>query len=235
MGDPANPGSIRGFRDTGVELWVDTVVSYIGVEDVLGTGIGGGFDGIRETPALIEFVRMRRMGSAEYLGHDAGAIKFARTGDIAGPVVRYCDIEDVQGNGVWADVQACSMDVLSTRIVGVGRKGVHWEKSGRSDELGPLRDGRLRVDDVTVIDSGREGRQHAADGAFTVVSSVHARYTRCRSEGARRADFFVRQDDRLSGDKHGWRVEDVTLVDPDGWVTRRIIDDEARGGVTVIG
>lgn len=222
MGAPSRAGVMREFTDLAVKCWVDTIASNFGVEDVKGTGVGGGFEGTRENPVIVEFLRMRRCGSPEALGIDSSAIKFARTGDLVGPIVRYCDIADVAGNGIWADVQSCSMTITGNQIVGVTRKGIFWEISGASDEWGPYREGMAVVEDNVVIDSGLEGRAYAPDSAFTVISSMHAHYARNRSEGALRGDFRATQDGRLAGPGHGWVLADIVVDDPDGLLPSKI-------------
>lgn len=213
LGHADRQGTLRNFTDNGVSIWKDTICSNFGVADVLGTGVGGGFEGHRETPAIVEFLTMRRCGDVDNLGHDAGAIKMARTGDIRGPIVRHNDIEDIIGNGIWFDVQCCSADVIGNKITGVTRKGVHWEKSGASDEYpqGFYREGLFTVEDNDVVDSGLEQPTRRYDGAFTLVSSMNAHYRRNTARGSRVAGFLYRQDGRLSGDKHGWKAENVIV------------------------
>lgn len=211
FGSPTTPGKITNFVEQSAKLWIDSVLSNFGIEDIKGTGTGAGFEGERNTPVLCEFLRIRRCGHEETTGHDAGGIKFARTGDIAGPTVRYCDIEDCEGNGIWADVQSCSMQVIKNHIAGVGRKGILWEKSGASDELGPYREGTLICDGNDVHDWGREGRQ-SSDSGYSVMTSKNAHFMRNLADGTHRYDFEAEtQTNRLEGEKHGWRLENIVV------------------------
>ena len=108
------------------------------------------------------------------------------------------------------------------------RKGVHWEKSGGSDEYGPFREGLLRVEDNVVVDSGLETPTRRYDGAFTLVSSMNAHYRRNIAQGSRVADFLYRQDGRLSGEKHGWRAENVIAYADNDFHTTKGCDIPAR-------
>lgn len=196
---------MSGFGLRAIECW--TGVQIIGgrYHHNGRNGIGCGLDGggrIR-----IDGVEVDHNGSEAELGRGSAGIKFARA---HGAVVRDSFIHDNLGNGVWCDVQCGDFRVLDAVIVRNGRKGVHYEKSGASDGMVSYQ-GFAYIARNVIQDNGWEGREHAADGGVGLVSSKNVLIEDNVFGGNHRAGVFVRQDGRLSGDKHGWVISNVVI------------------------
>lgn len=170
-------------------------------------GFGCGLDGLGGV--LVDGVEVDHNGSEAELGGGASGMKFARG---HGVVVRDSFIHDNLGNGVWCDVQCGDYTVVDNVIVHNSRKGVHYEKSGASDEFVTY-EGSAYIARNVIQDNGWEGREHAADGGIGLVSSKNVLIEANVFGGNHRASVIVRQDGRLEGDKHGWVISNVTIRD----------------------
>lgn len=211
---------MSGFASRAVQLWVGLTVRGGRYHDNLTNGLGGGFDYARGAVRLIG-VEVDHNGSEAQLGVGSGGVKIARLGDLF--LVENCDIHDNLGNGVWADVQSVGdYRIVGNRVVHNSRKGIHYEKSGASDETGSggVVQGTHYVADNTATDNGWEGREHAADGGIVGVSSRNMVIERNTTARNHRAGIVLRQDGRLDGEKHGWQVQASVTgnVTPDGIV-----------------
>jgi hypothetical protein len=152
-------------------------------------------------------VEVDHNGSDAELGKGASGMKFARA---HGVVVRNSFVHDNLGNGVWCDVQCGDYTVVDSVIVRNSRKGVHYEKSGASDEVVTY-SGFAYIARNIVRDNGWENRLHAADGGIVLVSSKNALIEDNVFGGNHRAGVVISQDGRLSGDKHGWVIANVVI------------------------
>jgi hypothetical protein len=194
---------VSGFAEDAVHMWGGLTIIGGRYHHNAQGGMGGGFD-YQKLPVVIDGVEVDHNGSTELLGHAAGGIKIARLGGLF--EVRNSDIHDNVGNGVWADVQCVGNYFIHDNQVSLNsRKGIHYEKSGASDETpaGGVVEGEANIERNRVWGNGWEGREHA-DGGIVNVSSRNWHVRRNTTFDNPRGGLFVRQDGRLSGEKHGW-------------------------------
>lgn len=218
---------VSGFVESSVKLWEG--VSIIGgrYHHNLTNGLGGGFE-YSDLPVTLMGVEIDNNGSEELLGVSSGGVKIARLGGIF--LVDNCNIHDNLGVGVWADVQcAGEYRIINNVITHNSRKGVHYEKSGASDEFTPgggvcigcnlpVVEGLAYIANNVVTNNGWEGREHSADGGIVNVSSRNMIIENNTTSGNHRAGIFLKQDGRTDGEKHGWQVEAIVRgnTTPDG-------------------
>jgi parallel beta-helix repeat protein len=218
---------VSGFSDSGIQLWVGTTVIRGRYHHNTTNGMGGGFEYALGAVTL-DGVEVDHNGDAALLGISSGGIKIARLADLF--LVQNCNIHDNLGNGVWADVQ-CIGDyrIINNTVSNNSRKGIHYEKSGASDEFQdwgvvckgcglPVVEGTHYVAGNTVTGNGWENRAHAADGGIVGVSSRNMVIENNTTSGNHRAGIMLYQDDRLAGEQHGWIVGATVRnnITPDG-------------------
>jgi hypothetical protein len=205
---------MSGFAENAVQGWGGLTVIGGRYHHNLQTAFGFGME-YQTLPVVIDGAEVDHNGSEEFLGHNAGGIKVARLGGVF--EVRNCDIHDNFGNGVWADVQCVgNYFIHDNTVYSNGRKGIHYEKSGASDEVpgsGTVQ-GEAHIERNTVYNNGLEGRESAADGGIVNVSSRNWHVRNNTTYDNRRGGIFVRQDGRLSGEKHGWQCHG-SVIDND--------------------
>jgi hypothetical protein len=204
---------VSGFAENGVHLWVGTTVKGGRYHHNGQLGLGGGFEYLTQS-VVIDGVEVDNNGSEEFLGHAAGGIKIARLGGLF--EVRNSLVHHNMGNGIWADVQCVGNYFIHDNAVSFnGRKGIHYEKSGATDEwTGGVVQGEAHIERNTVYNNGLEGRESAADGGIVNVSSRNWHVRNNTTYDNRRGGIFVRQDGRLSGEKHGWQCHG-SVIDND--------------------
>ena len=201
---------VSGFELRAIECWAGTRVIRGRYHHNDRNGIGCGLDYARGH-VLIDGAEIDHNGSEEELGVGSGGLKFARLGE-DGLTVRNSYIHDNLGNGVWCDVQCIGTYLIESNVVSRNsRKGIHYEKSGASDEYiaGRVVQGRAIIRNNLVTDNGWEGREHAADGGISGVSSRNMLIENNITYGNGRGGVFLRTDGRLSGDKHGWQMHAI--------------------------
>jgi hypothetical protein len=201
---------ISGFELRAIECWVGTQVIRGRYHHNGRNAIGCGLD-YERGHILIDGAEVDHNGSDEHLGSGAGGMKFARLGE-DGLTVRNSYIHDNIGNGVWCDVQCIGTFLIENNVISRNsRKGVHYEKSGATDEYiaGRIVEGRAIIRHNVVTDNGWEGREHAADGGISGVSSRNMLIEYNITSGNGRGGVFLRTDGRLSGEKHGWQMEAI--------------------------
>jgi hypothetical protein len=196
---------MSGFGARAIECWAGTRVIGGHYHHNGRNGIGCGLDG--EGGVLVDGVEVDHNGSDAELGKGSSGMKFARA---HGVVVRNSFIHDNVGSGVWCDVQCGDYTVVDNTIVRNSRKGVHYEKSGASDEEGTY-EGFAYIARNVIQDNGLEGREYAADGGVALVSSKNALIEQNVFGRNPRGGVFIRQDGRLSGEKHGWAISNVVV------------------------
>lgn len=208
---------ISGASDQAVECWVGLQVIGGRLHHNGDNGMGCGLQ-YERGHILVDGVEIDNNGDPSGLGQGAGGIKVARLGP-DGMTIRNSHIHHNIGNGVWCDVQCIGTWLIeSNEIDHNHRKGVHYEKSGATDEMSgpgqvclgcglPVVEGQMIVRFNLVHDNGREGREHAADGGITAVSSRNVHIHDNVTFGTPRGGIHMRQDGRLSGEKHGWTVQ----------------------------
>jgi hypothetical protein len=198
---------VSGFAVRGIECWTGMRVIRGRYHHNDRNGIGCGFDYARGQ-VLIDGAEIDHNGSEDELGVGSGGLKFARLGE-DGLTVRNSYIHDNLGNGVWCDVQCIGTFLIESNVVSRNsRKGIHYEKSGASDEYiaGRVVQGRAIIRYNVVTNNGWEGRDHAADGGISGVSSRNMLIENNITYGNGRGGVFLRTDGRLSGEKHGWQM-----------------------------
>jgi hypothetical protein len=196
---------MSAFGLRGIDCWVGTRVIGGRYHHNGRNGIGCGLDA--EGGVLIDGVEVDHNGSDAELGKGSSGMKFARGHGI---VVRNSFIHDNLGAGVWCDVQCGDYTVVDNTIVRNSRQGVHYEKSGESDEY--IRYvGSAYIARNVIQHNGWEPRDHSAYGGVALVSSKNALIELNVFGNNPRGGVFVRQDGRLSGDKHGWVVSNVVI------------------------
>jgi hypothetical protein len=205
---------ISGFSLRAVECWLGMTIMGGRLHDNGRNGLGCGLE---HGPGhiLIDGVEIDGNGGTDHLGSGSGGIKIAQLGP-DGLTVRDSSIHDNLGNGVWCDVQCIGTFLIEgNEIAANSRKGVHYEKSGASDEYiaGQVVEGQAIVRDNVVTGNGTEGRAHAADGGIVGVSSRNMLIENNTTSGNHRAGVILRTDGRLTGDKHGWPTEAVVRGD----------------------
>jgi len=201
---------VSGFTERGVDCWVGTRIIGGRYHHNGRNGIGCGLDYERGAIQIVG-VEIDHNGSESELGKGSGGMKFARLGP-DGLTVRGSSIHDNLGSGVWCDVQCIGTFLIEDNvIVRNSRKGVHYEKSGATDEYiaGKVVEGQAIIRRNIVTGNGWEGREHAADGGIAGVSSRNMLIEANVTSGNPRGGIFLRTDGRLSGDKHGWPTQAV--------------------------
>jgi len=199
---------MSGFGVRAIECWTGMKVIRGRYHHNDRNAIGCGLDYARGH-VLIDGAEIDHNGSEDDLGQGSGGMKFARLGE-DGLTVRNAYIHDNLGNGVWCDVQCIGTFLIESNVVSSNsRKGVHYEKSGASDEYisGRVVQGQAIIRGNIVTDNGWEGREHAADGGISAVSSRNMLIENNITSGNGRGGVFLRTDGRLSGDKHGWQMQ----------------------------
>jgi hypothetical protein len=204
---------MSGFSENAVQGWGGLTVIGGRYHHNTQTAFGFGME-YQTLPVVIDGAEVDANGSEEFLGHNAGGIKVARLGGLF--EVRNCEIHDNFGNGVWADVQCVgNYYIHGNTVYNNGRKGIHYEKSGATDEwTGGVVQGEAHIERNTVYNNGLEGRESAADGGIVNVSSRNWHVRNNTTYDNRRGGIFVRQDGRLSGEKHGWQCHG-SVIDND--------------------
>jgi hypothetical protein len=201
---------VSGFDVRAIECWTGMRVIRGRYHHNDRNGIGCGFDYARGH-VLIDGAEIDHNGSEDELGIGSGGLKFARLG-LDGLTVRNSYIHDNLGNGVWCDVQCIGTYLIESNVVSRNsRKGIHYEKSGASDEYiaGRVVQGRAIIRYNLVTNNGWEGREHAADGGISGVSSRNMLIENNITYGNGRGGVFLRTDGRLSGEKHGWQMHAI--------------------------
>jgi hypothetical protein len=196
---------VSGFAQ-GIWCWEGTQVIGGRYHDNTRNGIGCGLEG---GGVLIDGVEVDHNGSQADLGSGASGLKFAQGNGI---VVRDSYIHDNLGNGVWCDVQCGDYTVIDNRIIHNYRKGVHYEKSGESDFNGISFVGSAYIARNVIQGNGWEGAGLANAGIMAVSSKNILIEDNVLGDN-NSAGIRVYQDDRLSGDKHGWVVSNVVILD----------------------
>jgi hypothetical protein len=205
---------ISGFALRAVECWTGTTIRGGRLHHNGRNGVGCGLE-YELGHVLIEGVEVDHNGSEGELGRGGGGLKFARLGP-DGLTVRDSFIHDNVGNGVWCDVQCIGTFLIERNTIsGNWRKGVHYEKSGASDEFreGEVVEGRAIVRNNVVTGNGTEGRAHAADGGIVGVSSRNMLIEGNTTADNHRAGIVLETDGRLSGAKHGWPIGAIVRHD----------------------
>jgi hypothetical protein len=209
VGDARDVGfrglEMSGFGLRAIECGIGTVVVDSFLHHNGRNGVGCGLGG--EGGVLIERSEIAFNGSEEHLGGGSSGMKFAR-GD--GIVVRDSHVHDNLGIGIWCDVQCGDLTVVGNLIERNSRKGVHYEKSGESDEVVAYV-GHALIEGNVVVGNGWEGREHAADGGIVCVSCKNVTIRDNTTEDNHRAGIVIKQDGRVAGPKHGWTVENVVV------------------------
>jgi hypothetical protein len=199
--------TVRGFEQ-GVGCWTGTIITRGRYTDNSENGIGCGLE--RQTPGVtITDAEIDHNGSGEFEGSSAGGAKFARTGS-PGVVATNISLHDNIGNGIWCDVQCLDFEVHDSTVLDNTCKGIHYEKSGATDELGPLEQGQAWFEGNTIGRNGL-GCTKAARGGITLVSSKHVLVENNHTFGNDKNGLYLRQDGRLDGEKHGWVISDVIV------------------------
>jgi len=196
---------VSGFAQ-GIWCWKGTQVIGGRYHDNTRNGIGCGLEG---GGVLIDGVEVDHNGSQADLGSGASGLKFAQGNGI---VVRDSYIHDNLGNGVWCDVQCGDYTVIDNRIIHNYRKGVHYEKSGESDFNGISFVGSAYIARNVVQGNGWE-EAGLANAGIMAVSSKNILIEDNVLGDNNSVGIRVHQDDRLSGDKHGWFVSNVVILD----------------------
>jgi hypothetical protein len=196
---------MSGFALRAIDCAVGTVVRDSFIHDNGRNGLGCGLNG--EGGVVIEGNEIAGNGSPEHLGSGSAGMKFARG---HGVIVRDNHIHDNLGNGVWCDVQCGDLLVEGNLIERNSRKGVHYEKSGASDEVVEFV-GEAIIRDNVVTGNGWEGRKHAADGGIVCVSCMNMTIEGNSTSDNGRAGVVIRQDGRVTGEKHGWQIANVVI------------------------
>jgi Lamin Tail Domain/Right handed beta helix region len=195
---------VSGFVH-GIDCWDGTHVIGGRYHDNSRNGIGCGLEG---GDVLIDGVEVDHNGSQADLGSGASGLKFANGHGI---VVRNSYIHDNLGNGVWCDQQCGDFTVIDNRIIHNSRKGVHYEKSGESDLQGITFIGAAYIARNVVQGNGWEGRQYADAGIAAVSSKNILIEDNVLGGNAFANGIKIIQDDRLTGDAHGWVVSNVVI------------------------
>ena len=196
---------VSGFPLQAIGCWVRTEVVggryHHNGRNAIGCGLDGG-------GVLIDGVEVDHNGSDAYLGCCSAGMKFAHGHGI---VVRNSYIHDNVGNGLWCDVQCGDYTVVDNRIAHNSRKGIHYEKSGGSDFQGITFVGTAYIARNVIQGNGWEGRLHA-DAGITAVSSKNMLIEDNVFGGNAYANgITIVQDNRLTGDAHGWIVSDIVI------------------------
>ena len=195
---------VSGFTLHGIGCYAGTRVIGGRYHHNLRNGIGCALDG---GGVLIDGVEVDHNGSLEHLGSGAGGMKFARG---HGVVVRNSYVHDNIGNGVWCDVQCGDYTVVDNRIVFNSRKGVHYEKSGESDE-GVFFVGSAYIARNTIQNNGWGMREHGDAGIRGNSSKNMLIEDNILGGNVFKNGIKISQDGRLSGDRHGWIVANVVI------------------------
>jgi hypothetical protein len=201
---------ISGAGRHGVGCWIGTRIVGGRIHDNEKDGIGCDLEG--GGPVMVSGVEIDHNGGAASRSNpwygNAGGIKWFHAD---GVTVADSHIHDNTGNGVWCDAQCGDVTVTGNLIVGNERKGVFYEKSGASDIRGVVYDGMLTVVGNEIRGNDREGQPQANAGvAIYAAKNAHVRDNTFGENGHA---IIVRNDpDRVSDDKHGWVVENVTLA-----------------------
>jgi hypothetical protein len=196
---------MSGFTLRGIDCWVDTTVLGGRYHHNGRNGIGCGLNGLGGV--VIDGVEVDHNGAPDELGAGSSGMKFARA---HGVIVRDSFVHDNLGNGVWCDVQCGDYTVTDNTILRNSRKGVHYEKSGESDELVKYV-GFATITGNVIRGNGWEGREHS-DAGVAVISSKNVLIAgNTFGEQDKGWAVQVRQDGRLSGEKHGWVISNVTI------------------------
>jgi hypothetical protein len=196
---------VSGFPLQAIGCWVGTEVIggryHHNGRNAIGCGLEGG-------GMLIDGAEIDHNGSRAYLGCCSAGVKFAQGHGI---VVRGAYIHDNIGNGVWCDVQCGDYTVVGNRIVQNSRKGIHYEKSGGSDFRGITFVGTAYIARNVIQDNGWEGRQYADAGIAAVSSKNVLIEDNVFGGNAFGNGIKIIQDDRLTGDTHGWIVSNIVI------------------------
>ena len=195
---------VSGFKLHGIGCFAGTRVIGGRYHHNLRNGIGCALDG---GGVLIDGVELDHNGSEEHLGSGAAGMKFARG---HGVVVRNSYIHDNIGNGVWCDVQCGDYTVVDNRIVFNSRKGVHYEKSGESDEE-VLFVGSAYIARNIIQNNGWGMREHGDAGIRGNSSKNMLIVDNIFGGNVFKNGIKISQDGRLSGDRHGWIVSNVVI------------------------
>ena len=201
---------VSGFAERAIDCWVGTRVIGGRYHHNDRNAIGCGLD-YERGQILIIGVEIDHNGTEQELGKGSGGMKFARLGP-DGLTVRGSHIHDNLGSGVWCDVQCIGTFLIEDNLIERNsRKGVHYEKSGATDEYieGRVVEGQAVIRRNVVTGNGWEGRESAADGGIAGVSSMNMLIENNVTSGNPRGGIFLRTDGRLSGDKHGWAMEAI--------------------------
>jgi hypothetical protein len=196
---------MSGFGLRGVECFVGTRVIGGYYHHNGRNGIGCGLEAAGGL--LIDGVEVAFNGNPGELGIGGGGMKFARGHGI---VVRNSYVHDNIGNGIWCDVQCGDYTVVDNRVIANTRKGIHYEKSGESDEVINYV-GSAYIARNIVKGNGTEGRVSADAGIRGVSSKNMLIEDNIFGGNYNRNGIKVTQDDRLSGEKHGWIVSKVVI------------------------
>jgi len=205
---------ISGFELRAVECWRGTTILGGRLHHNGRNGLGCGLEYARGH-VLIDGVELDHNGSEGHLGSGASGMKIAQLGP-DGLTVRNSNIHDNIGNGIWCDVQCVGTFLIEDNLITANaRKGVHYEKSGASDEFreGEVVEGQAIIRNNVVTGNGTEGRTHAADGGIVGVSSRNMLIEGNTTADNHRAGIVLETDGRLSGAKHGWPVEAIVRHD----------------------
>jgi hypothetical protein len=196
---------VSGFPLQAIGCWVGTEVIggryHHNGRNAIGCGLEGG-------DVLIDGVEVDHNGSEAYLGCCSAGMKFAQGHGI---VVRDSFIHDNIGNGVWCDVQCGDYTVVGNRIIHNSRKGIHYEKSGGSDFQAITFVGTAYIARNLIQDNGWEGRQYADAGIAAVSSKNVLIEDNVFGGNAFGNGIKIIQDDRLTGDTHGWIVSNIVI------------------------
>jgi parallel beta-helix repeat protein len=194
---------VSGFA-TGIGCWDGMQVIGGRYHHNTRNGIGCGLEG---GSVVVDRAEIDHNGSEGELAQGAAGMKFAQGHGI---VVRNSFIHDNIGNGVWCDVQCGDYTVIDNRIVHNYRKGVLYEKSGESDWQEIYFKGSAYIARNVIQDNGWEGLE-TVNAGIMAVSSKNILIENNVFSGNNSAGIRIRQDDRLSGDKHGWVVSNVVI------------------------
>lgn len=196
---------VSGFTGSGLGCYVGTRVIGGRYHHNERNGIGCGLEGAGGV--LIDGVELDHNGSLEHLGSGAGGMKFARGHGI---VVRNSYVHDNLGNGVWCDVQCGDYTVVDNWISFNSRKGVHYEKSGESDEIVRYV-GTAYIARNVVQNNGWGMREHGDAGIRGVSSKNMIIEHNILGGNVFNNGIKINEDGRLSGDRHGWPVSNIVI------------------------
>jgi len=202
---------VSGFGRHGIGCWIGTTVRGGRLHHNGKDGVGGDLEG-KPSRILVENVELDHNGSAAWLGRGSAGAKFFHS---HGVEVRDCNVHDNIGNGVWCDAQCGDWIVDGCVITGNTRKGVFYEKCGRSDGSFLGRDyavyeGFATITNNQIINNNLDNQDNANPGV-ALYNSVNVTVEANEFSGNGNAVIVRNDPARLTDDKHGWVPDNITI------------------------